>query len=377
MISTAIIIPTLNERANIPVLIDRLERLLPGSGWELIFVDDDSSDGSAELLLSLSRQKPHVRFIRRLGRRGLASACLEGMASSAAELFAVMDADLQHDEAILPKMLAAFEQDPSLDLAVGSRYTGDGGVGEWSRGRAWISRLATSMAVLTRTNALTDPMSGFFVVRREVVEDAVRRMTGRGFKILLDLVSSSPRPLRIQEFAYQFRPREHGESKLDALVAFEYVYLLADKLVGRFLPVRFLMYVMVGLTGLLLHVLVLGWLHRIVGIGFTKAQIIATLGAMVSNFVVNNSITFRQQRLVGKALFPGLLGYVAICGLGAVANVQTAAYLHAQSIPWWFAGIVGAVVGAVWNYAVSTHIVWTWLPNVLLRGRRESRVSDP
>jgi dolichol-phosphate mannosyltransferase len=376
VISTAIIIPTLNERANIPEIIDRLERLLPRSGWEIIFVDDDSQDGSVELLLSVARQKSYVRLIRRLGRRGLASACLEGMASTAAELFAVMDADLQHDEAILPQMLAAFDEDPDLDLAVGSRYTGSGGVGEWSRRRAWISRLATGMATVTGTSALTDPMSGFFVIRREVFEATVRRMTGKGFKILLDLVSSSPRPLRIREFAYQFRPREHGESKLDAVVALEYLYLLADKLVGRFLPVRFLMYVTVGLTGLLLHVLVLGWLHRIVGMGFTKAQIIATLGAMVSNFIVNNSITFRQQRLVGKALLPGLLGYVAICGLGAIANVQTASYLHAQTIPWWFAGIVGAVVGAVWNYAVSTHIVWTWLPNVLLGGSHESRTGD-
>jgi len=364
--SVSIIIPSLNERENIPIVVERLEALLTGRKWEVVFVDDDSRDGSLEVLMSLARTKPHVRFIRRIGRRGLSSACLEGMASSVADIFAVMDCDLQHDEAILSKMLAAFEEDPSLELAVGTRYAGEGGgVGEWSKVRIFISRLATSLGSLARKTELSDPMSGFFAIRREVFEETVRQMTGKGFKILLDMVLSVGRPLKTQEFSYEFRTRQHGESKLDIVVGFEYLYLLADKIFGRFVPVSFVVYVLAGLSGLFLHLATLGILFRYVGIAFVSAQLTATLVAMVSNFLVNNSVTFRQQRLKGAMLLPGLLAYIAICGLGAIVNVQAAEYLFENGIPWWFAGAAGALVGAVWNYAVSTQIVWTWLPGIL------------
>ena len=364
--SVSIIIPSLNERENIPIVVERLEALLTGRKWEAVFVDDDSRDGSLEVLMSLARTKPHVRFIRRIGRRGLSSACLEGMASSVADIFAVMDCDLQHDEAILSKMLAAFEEDPSLELAVGTRYAGEGGgVGEWSKVRIFISRLATSLGSLARKTELSDPMSGFFAIRREVFEETVRQMTGKGFKILLDMVLSVGRPLKTQEFSYEFRTRQHGESKLDIVVGFEYLYLLADKIFGRFVPVSFVVYVLAGLSGLFLHLAALGILFRYVGIAFVTAQLTATLVAMVSNFLVNNSVTFRQQRLKGAMLLPGLLAYIAICGLGAIVNVQASEYLFENHIPWWFAGAAGALVGAVWNYAVSTQIVWTWLPGIL------------
>jgi dolichol-phosphate mannosyltransferase len=222
--SVSIIIPSLNERENIPIVVERLEALLTGRKWEAVFVDDDSRDGSLEVLMSLARTKPHVRFIRRIGRRGLSSACLEGMASSVADIFAVMDCDLQHDEAILSKMVAAFEEDPSLELAVGTRYAGEGGgVGEWSKVRIFISRLATSLGSLARKTELSDPMSGFFAIRREVFEETVRQMTGKGFKILLDMVLSVGRPLKTREFSYEFRTRQHGESKLDIVVGFEYL----------------------------------------------------------------------------------------------------------------------------------------------------------
>jgi len=366
IINISIIIPAFNERENIPIVVERLEALLVDRKWEAVFVDDDSRDGSLEVLMNLARTKSNVRFIRRIGRRGLASACLEGMASSAADVFAVMDCDLQHDETILPKMLTAFEEDPDLELAVGTRYAGEGGgVGNWSKARVFISRFATNLGSLARKTELSDPMSGFFVIRRDVFEQTVRQMTGKGFKILLDMVLSAGRPLKIREFSYEFRVRQHGESKLDIVVGFEYLFLLADKIFGRFVPVSFVVYVLAGLSGLFLHLATLGILFRYVGIAFVTAQLTATLVAMVSNFLVNNSVTFRQQRLKGALLLPGLLAYIAICGLGAIVNVQASEYLFENRIPWWFAGAAGALVGAVWNYAVSTQIVWTWLPGIL------------
>lgn len=368
--SIAVIIPTLNERENIPLIVQRLESLLEKWNWEVVFVDDDSQDGSQNVLLDLARKNPHVRCIRRIGRRGLASACLEGMASSAADIFVVMDADLQHDETILPKMLAAFVEDPSLELTVGTRYAGVGaGVGNWSKTRLLVSRLATSLGSLARKTELSDPMSGFFAIRRAVFEETVRKMTGKGFKILLDLVLSAGRPLKTKEFSYQFRTRQHGESKLDIVVAFEYLYLLADKIFGRFVPVRFVVYVLAGLSGLFLHLAALALFYRSGELPFVSAQISATLLAMVSNFLVNNSVTFRQQRLKNAMLVPGLIAYMSICGLGAIVNVQAAEYLYENDIHWWFAGLAGALVGAVWNYAVSTQIVWTWLPSILKKSR--------
>ena len=368
--SIAVIIPTLNERENIPLIVQRLESLLQKWNWEVVFVDDDSQDGSQNVLLDLARKNPHVRCIRRIGRRGLASACLEGMASSAADIFVVMDADLQHDETILPKMLAAFVEDPLLELTIGTRYAGVGaGVGNWSKTRLLVSRLATSLGSLARKTELSDPMSGFFAIRRAVFEETVRKMTGKGFKILLDLVLSAGRPLKSKEFSYQFRTRQHGESKLDIVVAFEYLYLLADKIFGRFVPVRFVVYVLAGLSGLFLHLAALALFYRSGELPFVSAQISATLLAMVSNFLVNNSVTFRQQRLKNAMLVPGLIAYMSICGLGAIVNVQAAEYLYENDIHWWFAGLAGALVGAVWNYAVSTQIVWTWLPSILKKSQ--------
>jgi len=360
-----VVVPTFRERENIPLVVGRLDALLKDFDWEVVFVDDDSDDGSAGVLLDLSRNHPRVRAIRRIGRRGLASACLEGMASSAADIFAVMDADLQHDETVLPKMIAAFGEDSRLDLAVGTRYAGEGGVGNWSKSRQFVSRFATLIEKSVLRTPLSDPMSGFFVLRRGLFEETVHHMTGKGFKILLDIVLSTGRELRTKEFPYEFRARQHGESKLDVVVGLEYLYLLVDKTLGRIVPVSFVLYVLAGLSGLLLHLLILGSLYRGAGVHFVNAQISATVVAMISNFLVNNAVTFRSRRLKGVQLAAGLTAYMAICALGAVVNVQSAEYLYENAIPWWFAGAAGALIGAVWNYAVSTQIVWTWLPSIL------------
>ncbi len=363
--SVSVIVPTFRERENIPLVVERLEGLLAEFDWEVIFVDDDSDDGSLDVLIRLARSNPRVRFIRRIGRRGLASACLEGMSASAADYLAVMDADLQHDETILPGMLRALVEDASVDLAVGTRYSEGGGVGTWSKSRQFVSRFATLIEKCILRTPLSDPMSGFFALRRSVYEETVRRMTGKGFKILLDIVLSAGRPLRTREFSYTFRTRQFGESKLDIVVGLEYLYLLLDKTFGRFLPVRFLLYVLAGMTGLLLHVAVLALLFKGLGQTFVVSQTAATLVAMVSNFLVNNAITFRSVRLKGPMLPVGLASYMAICAVGAVVNVQVAEYLFTSAISWWIAGVTGALIGAVWNYAVSTQIVWTWLPQVL------------
>jgi dolichol-phosphate mannosyltransferase len=354
-----VVVPTLNERDNIVPLVELLDTALAGIAWEVIFVDDDSRDDTAAAVRAMARRDGRVRCLQRIGRRGLSTACIEGVLASAAPYCAVMDADLQHDETVLPRMLEALRTG-SYDLAIGSRYSAGGDLGELSGRRVGISKLATRVSRVICKADIADPMSGFFMVRREAFEAAMRRLSGQGFKILLDLLASSPRPLRVVELGYRFRQRRHGESKLDTLVAWEFGMLLADKLVGHAIPVRFVLFATIGAIGLVVHLVVLRLALTLLALDFTPAQTSAALVAMTSNFFLNNLFTYRDQRLMGWRLLRGLASFYLICGLGLIANVGVAAYTFAQHERWWIAGVAGVVVGSVWNYAISS--VFTWKP---------------
>ncbi len=354
-----VVVPTLNERDNIVPLVELLDTALAGIAWEVIFVDDDSRDDTAAAVRAMARRDGRVRCLQRIGRRGLSTACIEGALASAAPYCAVIDADLQHDETVLPRMLEALRTG-SYDLAIGSRYSAGGDLGELSGRRVGISKLATRVSRVICKADIADPMSGFFMVRREAFEAAMRRLSGQGFKILLDLLASSPRPLRVVELGYRFRQRRHGESKLDTLVAWEFGMLLADKLVGHAIPVRFVLFATIGAIGLVVHLVVLRLALTLLALDFTPAQTSAALVAMTSNFFLNNLFTYRDQRLMGWRLLRGLASFYLICGLGLIANVGVAAYTFAQHERWWIAGVAGVVVGSVWNYAISS--VFTWKP---------------
>jgi dolichol-phosphate mannosyltransferase len=359
-----VVIPTLNERENVAPLLERLDLALAGTRWEVIFVDDDSSDGTAELARAIGRSDPRVRCLQRIGRRGLSTACIEGILASAAPFVAVMDADLQHDESLLPKMLGVLRDEP-FDIVVGSRYVAGGGVGEWGKARTSMSGLATRLSRLICKTAIADPMSGFFMLRRDVFEAGMRDLSGQGFKILLDLLASLPAPPRLKELPYQFRNRRYGESKLDTMVAWEFGMLLADKLVGHIVPVRFALFALIGALGVVVDLVVL-WAALAVGTGFVAAQAVATVVAMTSNFFLNNVFTYRDQRLKGWRLWRGLFSFYVICSLGAIANVGFAAFVFGGDAHWlagiagipWLASVAGVIVGSVWNYAVSS--VFTW-----------------
>jgi dolichol-phosphate mannosyltransferase len=199
-------------------------------------------------------------------------------------------------------------------------------------------------------------MSGFFLMTRAAFDGAVRRLSGQGFKILLDLFASTPTPFRFKELPYTFRQRQHGESKLDTFVVWEYLMLLLDKLIGHIVPVRFVLFGVVGASGVLVHLVTLR-LMLMAG-SFTVAQATATMVAMTSNFVLNNLLTYRDRRLRGWRFFSGLLSFYAVCAIGAVANVGIASAAFARHYSWWASGLAGAAVGVVWNYAVSA--VFTW-----------------
>jgi dolichol-phosphate mannosyltransferase len=353
----SIIIPTLNERANVEPLVALLRSTLQGIAWEAIFVDDDSRDGTSDHVRTLARSNPRIRCLQRVGRRGLTTAWIESVLASASPYVAVMDADLQHDERLLPNMYKALEGG-NIDLVVGSRYISGGGTDNWQLGRARLSRFGTRLARLVCKADVADPLSGFFMCRREVFEQALRRMSGQGFKVLLDLLASSPEPVRVCEIPYTFRQRQHGESKLDSMIAWEFGMLLADKLIGHLVPVRFALFAAIGAFGLVVHLATLWMSLSLFGLEFAVAQSMATAVAMTSNFFLNNQFTYRDQRLSGLPLLRGLAVFYLICGVGAIANVGVAFYAFTSSHAWWLAGVAGAVVGSVWNFAMSS--VFTW-----------------
>jgi dolichol-phosphate mannosyltransferase len=352
-----IVVPTFNERDNVGEIIQRLDSCLRGYAWEAIFVDDDSPDGTADRIREMARQDQRIRCIQRIGRRGLSSACTEGMMASSAPYLAVMDADCQHDETVLPRMVELLKAGKA-EVVVGSRYVDGGGIGNWNASRAKMSRFATRLSRLVIKQDLSDPMSGFFAFRADVLNPAVRNLSNLGFKILLDLLASSPRPLRLMEIPYEFRNRHAGESKLDSQAMWDYLMLLLDKLVGHIVPVRFIAFGLVGAVGVVLHFAVLTTLFRWMGLSFAASQASATIGAMISNFALNNALTFRDMRLKGWRWFKGLASFVMVCGLGAVANVGIATYLFDQNRMWIMAALAGIVTGAVWNYALSSMYTW-------------------
>lgn len=353
----AIVAPTFNERDNVIALKNLLAEALKGKAWELIFVDDDSTDGTYDVLVAESRRDPRVRVIRRVGRRGLATAVVEGILSTTAPMVAVIDADMQHDERVIPDMIARMTQD-NADLVVGSRYSDGGGVGAWDSKRQTISRVATEISRLVVKADLTDPMSGFFLIRRQAFDTAVRNLSGQGYKILLDIIASAKPPLKVAEVPYTFRNRTHGDSKLDSAVTWEYLMLIADKLIGRFIPVRFVMFMAVGGVGVVVHMAVLTTMFQFAQQGFATSQAIAAVVAMTFNFFVNNFLTYRDKRRKGWGMVAGLLSFYAVCSFGAVANVGIAGYLFSEQYAWWLSGIAGILVGAVWNYAASSLYTW-------------------
>src|ERR1700733_8277236 len=334
----AIIVPTFNERGNIAELIRRLVECLGDRSWEVVFVDDDSPDGTADLVREHAQADSRIRCLRRIGRRGLSSACIEGMLATTADYLAVIDADLQHDERLLPQMLDTLKESDA-DIVVGSRYAPGGDIGGWGSRRARISQRAMRLSRVLIPAELTDPMSGFFMMRRSVLDASVHKLSAIGFKILTDLFASFPPPLRFKELAYRFSVRRAGESKLDSVTAWEYGMLLLDKLIGRWIPVRFLAFSIVGTMGVAVHFAVLTLVFQGLHRGFVEGQAAATLGAMTFNYAVNNVLTYRDMRLRGARWLRGWVSFVLACSIGGFANVGVASAAFGLGHGWFPAAI--------------------------------------
>lgn len=360
MLELAIILPTLNERGNLASLVDRIaEAIGQRAGWEVIIVDDDSRDGTADEARALALADPRVRVIQRIGRRGLASAAIEGFCATAAPYVAVMDADHQHDPALLPKMLASLKAGEA-EICVASRFAEGASTADWAAPeRERLSAFANGLARRLTGVELSDPMSGYFMLPAATARVLVPRLSGIGFKILLDLLATADAPMRVKEFPLNFAARREGESKLDRAILFDFLAGLYDKTLGRVIPTRFALFGTVGALGVGVHFAVLTVLLFAFGEGFAQAQTAAVLVAMSFNFWLNNWLTYRDKRLVGwAALLRGWLGFIATCAIGAFANVAIATFLEGEGVFWALAALAGIVVGSVWNYALSSRFVW-------------------
>jgi dolichol-phosphate mannosyltransferase len=353
----SVVVPTFKERDNVVVLYHRLEAALAGIDWEVIFVDDNSPDQTWSVVRELAGYDTRVRCLRRIGRRGLSGACIEGILATSAPFAAVMDADLQHDETRLPVMLAQLANG-AADLVVGSRYVEGGSADSFNSTRAGFSTAATMVARQLLRIEIADPMSGFFMIRRDRFEELAPALSVQGFKILLDIVATAHGSLRIVEVPFVFGARQHGESKLDSMVALDFFGLVLAKLTGDALSLRFLMFALVGSLGLAIHLAVLKLLLELGSASFTAAQVIAAFAAMTSNFLLNNLLTYRDQRLKGLSILRGLVLFYLVCAVGLLANVGVAFSIYNQQPIWWLAGAAGALMGVVWNYALSSLLVW-------------------
>ena len=352
----SIVSPTYNERSNIRPLVEAISAVMGDVAWELIIVDDDSPDGTWREVAAVAREGWPVRCIRRVGRRGLASAVVEGAMSASADIVAVMDADMQHDESLLPRMLSILRTSDT-DVVVASRHAEGGGLGDWAQSRRRMSAFATWSSRILIGDSVSDPMSGFFMTRRAVFDATIYDLSQQGYKILLDVLTSSPRPLKVAEVPYVFRDRRSGESKVDAMIIIEYAFLLIEKATRGLIPPRFVLFSSVGFMGLAVHLTVLKGMKQL-GATFLPAQIAATVAAMTFNYVLNNMITYRTDRLKGLRFAYGYVIFCVVCSLGAVANISVADLTMHEMHSWPIAGLAGAIMSSVFNFGVATRFVW-------------------
>ena len=358
-IALTIVVPTYNEKLNVRPLVSLLDKALVDINWEVVFVDDDSPDGTADEVRELAITRLDVRVIHRIGRRGLSGACIEGILSSAAPYVAVMDGDLQHDETVLISMIASFNADPELNLVIGSRNVEGGSSGNGLSGmRSFGSDVATVIARKLLKIQVQDPMSGFFMIKLESFREVVGELQRQGFKILTDLLSASRGSWKIKEIPFVFKERQYGQSKMDSAVTLEYFGLILARLTGGAISIRFVLFLFVGLTGLLVQLIMLKFLLNVLALEYKYLQTLAVITAMTSNFFLNNTLTYRDQSLRGRYMLFGLLSFYFVCSFGAVANISVASWIESSSKLPILASFLGGVISSLWNFISSKWLTW-------------------
>ena len=356
----SIVLPTYNERGNIEPLLQQLLPLQHTYNLEILVVDDDSADGTAELVRQLAHAEPRLRLIRRVGRSGLASAIKEGLLDATGDLALVMDSDGQHEPASVQRALDTLLAG-DLELVVGSRFHSEAEIvglsGRRQRGSSWANA-AARFSLPRPYSQLSDYMSGFFALRLEPLLPLIRAVDVNGFKFLYELLAVSQGRLRVREVPLSFQPRSYGSSKLDLAIFWDFLISILHSLSLRLLPRRAISFGLVGFSGVAVQLLVTQLL-MLAGFGFEQALPVAVVAAASSNYLINNALTFRFQGLTGLALLRGLVKFLLVASLPVLANVGLATAYYSLVAPntlW--AQLAGILVVFVWNYAASSRFVW-------------------
>jgi dolichol-phosphate mannosyltransferase len=359
----SLVLPTFNEGENIPEILATLTDLLApvfGADYELILVDDDSPDLTWKTTLELLPQYPPVKVIRRQGEKGLSTAVIRGWQAAQGEILGVMDADLQHPPEILLQLFQ--EMNRGADLAVASRHVEGGGVSEWSGVRRLLSRGAQVLGLMILPEVLSrlsDPMSGYFMVRRSAV--AGRRLSPLGYKILIEVAARGRTPW-LAEVGYVFRERQSGESKVTWRQYAEYLRHLLRLRLSR--SSRFLRFAVVGAGGVAVDMAALFILSdpQMLGWGLTRSKLLAAELAIVHNFLWNDFWTFgdvARRQPGNRRRLKRLVKFNLICGAGLVLNVLLLNFFfNGLGFNRYLANLLAIALVTVWNFWLNLKLSW-------------------
>ncbi len=357
----SIVLPTFNERRNIEPLLAQLLQLKHNVDLEILVVDDDSADGTSELIRQLAYHEPSLRLIRRVGRAGLASAIKEGLLDATGDIAVVMDSDGQHEPASVLEAIETLHQQ-GLDLVIGSRFHPQAAIHGLSsrreRSSCWANRFAR-YSLPKPYSHITDYMSGFFALQLDQTIPLLRSVDVNGFKFLYELLAVSKGHIQVEEIPLCFRPRIHGSSKLDLAIAWDFLLSILHSISFRILPRRAISFGLVGISGVAVQILLCQILTSLLGISFERALPFGVIIAATSNYLINNILTFRFARLQGLKLLGGLLKFLLVSSLPAMANIGLALAFYqnvARDSLW--AQLAGIIVVFIWNYAASSRFVW-------------------
>jgi len=374
----SVVTPTYNEAANVPLFVAAIGKVLAGLTYEIIVVDDDSPDRTWEVAGKLAEVDGRVRVIRRFGESGLSSAVMAGLGSARGQVLVVMDADLQHDEAVLPQMIELVRTNRA-DVVVGTRASEGGSYGSWGTGRRLVSWVATLIARMLLRVPTTDPMSGFFAMSRASFDELAPRINPQGFKILLEFIGRRRPGLRVAEVGFTFRNRLHGETKLSPSVIRSYLLAVVELRVGRQVKGQFVLYSLVGLSGVAINLMVFSITDAIglgaIDLGFSRplrwSLLLGIQASILSNFVLNNYFTFWERRFHRQRLLVGLGQFEVISAFGVVVHVSIFQFLESTG---WGVGLLGAttarlghdavgfMVALVSNYYLNVNYIWRRRP---------------
>ena len=360
----SLVIPTFNESRNIEELVKQLSGLLDGvlpNHYELIVVDDDSTDHTWEAALSLTPEYPHLRVIRRQGERGLATAVIRGWQVARGNILGVIDGDLQHPPEVLLGLLSAIE---TSAIAVATRHAVGGGVSDWSFKRRVLSRGAQLLGLVILPEVvgrISDPLSGYFLVRRSVIEG--KTFNPLGYKVLIEVLARGEKR-KVSEIGYVFRERQRGGSKATWKVALQYPYHLLMLRVALWPIRRFAQFCFVGLSGVFVDMAVLYLLSdpATLGWGLTRSKMVAAEFAIINNFIWNDLWTFRdvaaQQKNLGQR-FKRLLKFNLVCLMGLVINVIVLNILfNIFGLNRYLANLIAIMIVTLWNFWINLKLNW-------------------